>query len=169
MGRRSHLDSDAMDTIPEPKIIRSHPSDDCLKFSHALNEDTNDSSQTFVNNFNINISNDQFYASISKADNNSSINLFIDIQHMISALTLRSIYYPTCVRDHNHFYRPLFKRSEASEVQLNDTISLSVRRFLICEPVFSRLKKIFNQTKKKLMKNAIQIDGKLFGGNASAK
>jgi hypothetical protein len=113
MGRSSHLDSDAMDTIPEPKIIRSHPSGDCLIYSHVLNEDTSDSSQTFVNNFNINISNDQFYTSISRADNNSSINLFIDIQYPISTLTLRPIYYPTCVRDHNHFYRPLFKRSEA--------------------------------------------------------
>jgi transcription initiation factor TFIID subunit 1 len=107
-------DSDAMDTIPEPKVIPFHPSDDCLIFSRVLSEDTNDSSQTgdafktLVNNFNI--SNDEFYASISKADNNSSI--YVYIQHSIPALTLHPIYFPTCVRDHNHFYRPLLKKSK---------------------------------------------------------
>ena len=110
-------DINAMERIPSPKILSFNENDDSVipLLSPFISEDTNDSTsieepfKTLTNCFNI--SNDEFYASVGKAENNSSIIVYI--HHSIPALRLNSLYFPTSIRNYIHFYRPLLRRSKA--------------------------------------------------------
>ena len=105
-------DPEAMDQILLPKVIPFSGDDEnaIIKLNVCLDEESNDSQhiteplQQIDNNFNI--SNDEFYASVIKADNSAAHNLLI--HHSIPALTLNPLCFPTYVQDFN---RPLLKKS----------------------------------------------------------
>lgn len=114
-------DPEAMIRIPEPKIIPFSGDDDnaIIDWSNDFDENSNDSNDQMINNLrqlSLNISNDEFYASVTRVDKSTTNTLVIT--HSNPASNLHPLCFPTWDQD---LFRPILKRSRrlASNVEHN--------------------------------------------------
>ncbi|XP_054163867.1 transcription initiation factor TFIID subunit 1-like [Oppia nitens] len=113
-------DNEDMDISSEPEIMFNEDDDNYIIPSiDDMNDNSNDSQAVgfiSLSSDQLNISNDQFYASVEKANSSSTHNLIIS--HSIPAIKLDSLLFPTFLLD---LQRPLLKRSRAlpSKVEHN--------------------------------------------------
>jgi transcription initiation factor TFIID subunit 1 len=154
-------DTEAMDRKLEPKIIPFSGDDDnvILAFDEMMDEDTTDSHTADPLNEStdqFNISNDEFYASVVKVDNNVTHSLII--KHSIPAIKMDAMLFPTCLLE---FYRPVLKRSKILRSRVPHDVLFCSNRIQMNE----NLNEDQNQTAKDLTKYTINTVSELSARN----
>ncbi|CAG2166654.1 unnamed protein product [Oppiella nova] len=154
-------DTEAMDRKLEPKIIPFSGDDDnvILAFDEMMDEDTTDSHTADPLNEStdqFNISNDEFYASVVKVDNNVTHSLII--KHSIPAIKMDAMLFPTCLLE---FDRPVLKRSKILRSRVPHDVLFCSNRI----QMNGDLNEDQNQTAKDLTKYTINTVSELSARN----